>query len=119
MPFYTRLWQEEKVDGKTKVTSKALSMGKVQSILDEKKPEVIWDQDSGQYYAQYTEDGVTYKIWIEDAESINLKSSLVHKYNLAGAAAWRRGFETEDIWPVIAQNLKETDDYSQWAQANK
>jgi hypothetical protein len=63
--------------------------------------------------------GVTYKIWIEDAESINLKSSLVHKYNLAGAAAWRRGFETEDIWPVIAQNLKETDDYSQWAQANK
>ena len=47
MPFYTRLWQEEKVDGKTKVTSKALSMGKVQSILDEKKPEVIWDQDMG------------------------------------------------------------------------
>ena len=119
MPFYTRLWEEEKVDGKIKVTSKALSMGKVQSILDEKKAEIIWDEDSGQHYAQYTEDGKTYKVWIEDAESINLKSSLVHKYNLAGAAAWRRGFETEDIWPVIAQNLKKTENYSQWVLANK
>lgn len=118
MPFYTRLWQEEKVDGKIKVSSKALSMEKVQSILKEKKPEVVWDEESGQYYAQYTENDITYKIWIEDAESINLKSSLVNKYNLAGAAAWRRGFETEDIWPVIAQNLKKTDDYSQWAHAD-
>jgi len=117
MPFYTRLWQEEKVDGKVKVSSKALSMEKVQSILKEKKPEVVWDEESGQYYAQYTENNITYKIWIEDAESINLKSSLVNKYNLAGAAAWRRGFETEDIWPVIAQNLNKIDDYSQWAHA--
>jgi len=118
MPFYTRLWEEEKVDGKVKVTSKALSMSAIQKILDEKKPEIIWDEESGQRYAQYTEGGKIYKVWIEDAESIKLKSSLVNKYNLAGAAAWRRGFETEDIWPVIAKNLKKTDSSSQRAQAN-
>lgn len=118
MPFYTRLWQEEKVDGKIKVSSKALSMSGIQKILDEKKPEIQWDEESGQHYAQYTEDDITYKVWIEDARSINLKSSLVHKFKLAGAAAWRRGFETEDIWTVIADNLKNKEDYTQWAQAN-
>lgn len=118
MPFYTRLWEEEKVDGKVKVTSKALSMAGIQKILDEKKPDIVWDEESGQHYAQYTDNGKTYKVWIEDADSINLKSSLVYKYNLAGAAAWRRGFETENIWPVIAQNLKKTEDSSYRAQAN-
>jgi len=118
MPFYTRLWEEEKVDEKVKVTSKALSMAGIQKILDEKKPDIVWDEESGQHYAQYTDSGKTYKVWIEDADSINLKSSLVYKYNLAGAAAWRRGFETENIWPVIAQNLKKTEDSSYRAQVN-
>lgn len=119
MPFYTRLWQEEKVDGRLKVSSKALSMEGIQKILNEKKPELKWDKESGQYYAQYKENDMTFKVWIEDAESINLKSSLVHKYELAGAAAWRRGFETEDIWTVIAENLKNKESYREWAQANK
>lgn len=118
MPFYTRLWQEQKVDGSIKVSSKALSMSGIQKILKEKTPEVKWDAESGQYYAQYKENDMTYKVWIEDARSINLKSSLVHKYGLAGAAAWRRGFETENIWAVIADNLKDKEDYQQWAQAN-
>ncbi|MCG8499283.1 MAG: glycoside hydrolase, partial [Firmicutes bacterium] len=63
-------------------------------------------------------ENATYKIWVEDARSINLKSSLVHKYNLAGTAAWRRGFETEDIWQVLTKNLKEKQNYTQWAKAN-
>lgn len=119
MPFYTRVWEEQKVDGAKKVSSKALSMESVQKILNEKKPEIRWDKESGQYYAQYEEKDAIYKIWIEDAKSINLKSSLVHKYNLAGAAAWRRGFETEDVWGVLADNLKNKEDYKQWAQANE
>jgi len=43
----------------------------------------------------------TNKVWIEDAESIELKYDLVHKYNLAGAALWRRGFETPNIWDAL------------------
>lgn len=119
MPFYTRLWQEQKVDGVKKVSSKAFSMESIQKILNEKKPQIRWDKESGQYYAQYKEKDIIYKIWIEDKRSINLKTSLVHKYDLAGAAAWRRGFETEDIWVVIKDNLKNKEDYKQWAQANK
>ena len=118
LPFYTRVWKEETIDGKIKVSSTAVSMGKVEQILSEKKPEVIWDEKSGQHYAEYKEGKATYKIWIEDDKSINLKSSLIHKYDLAGAASWRKGFESEDIWAVLEDNLKVKQNYAQWANAN-
>jgi spore germination protein YaaH len=118
LPFYTRVWKEEEVNGEVKVSSTAVSMGAVEQILSQKKPGVIWDEESGQNYAEYKEGKVTYKIWIEDDESINLKSSLVHKYDLAGAASWRKGFESEDIWAVLKDNLKVKQNYTQWANAN-
>lgn len=119
LPFYTRLWKEEVIDGERKVSSKAITMEKANSIIKEKKPLIIWDEISGQNYAEYAEGKIKYKIWLEDKASINLKSSLVHKYKLAGAASWRRGFETPDIWEVLADNLKNSKDYFQWANANK
>jgi spore germination protein YaaH len=119
LPFYTRVWKEELVEGKVKVSSSAVSMGSVERILREKKPEVMWDEESGQHYTEYEVDKVTHKIWIEDDKSINLKSSLVHKYNLAGAASWRKGFESEDIWTVLEDNLKVKQNYTQWANANQ
>lgn len=118
MPFYTRVWKEETVDGKLKVSSSAVSMETVQRVLKERKPKVVWDEKSGQHYAEYKTGKVTNKIWIEDDKSINLKSSLVHKYNLAGAASWRRGFESQDIWVVLRDNLKVKQNYTQWANAN-
>lgn len=118
LPFYTRVWKEEVVNSKVKVSSVAVSMGAVEKILSEKKPEVIWDEKSGQHYVEYKIGKVTNKIWIEDDKSIDLKTSLVHKYDLAGAASWRKGFEAEDIWVVLQDTLKIKQDYSQWANAN-
>ncbi|WHH58092.1 glycosyl hydrolase family 18 protein [Petroclostridium sp. X23] len=118
LPFYTREWKEETVDGKKKVSSRAISMDTAQKIIKEKNAVVTWDEKSGQNYAEYKEGQAVYRIWLEDAQSINLKSSLVHKYDLAGAAAWRRGFESEDIWKVLNNNLKEKENYTQWAKAN-
>lgn len=118
LPFYTRVWTEEVVDGKVKVSSKAVSMGAVEEILAENKPGIKWDEESGQNYAEYKEGKKTIKIWIEDGKSINLKSSLVHKYGLAGAASWRKGFESEDIWAVLQDNLKVKQNYNEWANSN-
>ena len=53
----------------------------------------------------YTKNGYTYKIWIEDEKSIALKSSLVKNYDLAGTAAWRKGFEEPQIWDVLHDTL--------------
>ena len=44
-------------------------------------------------------------MWIEDNESFSKKIELVNKYNLAGSAYWRKGFESESIWNVIKNSL--------------
>lgn len=43
--------------------------------------------------------------WIEDSQSIAAKVQLIQKYNLAGVAAWKLGFENSSIWQVITDNL--------------
>jgi spore germination protein YaaH len=119
LPFYTRIWKIENIDGKEKVSSRAVSMERAAAIIKEKKADMVWDEESGQYYAEYTEYDVLYKIWIEDEKSINLKSSLVHKYDLAGTASWRKGFEIEEVWHVLNDNMKFRQNYYQWAEANE
>lgn len=119
IPFYMREWKEERVGSKVKVSSKTLSMTSAGRIIAEKKLQPVWDEESGQYYAEYMEGNARYRIWLEDAKSINLKTSLVHKYDLAGAAAWRRGFENEQVWAVLQDNLKMKENYTQWANANQ
>ncbi|MFD2615679.1 glycosyl hydrolase family 18 protein [Paenibacillus gansuensis] len=101
IPFYTRLWEEKQVNGETKVSSKALSMDKINLLIKEKKLQPSFLSDIGQHYVEFEENGNVYKAWLEDAVSIKARVQLVHKYGLAGTASWRRGFETPDIWNVI------------------
>ena len=37
---------------------------------------------------------------------LQLKAALVRKYNLAGIASWRKGFETQSIWQVLDRELR-------------
>ena len=114
VPFYTRLWEERPLteeelaelsatdtSTQVKVSSKAYGMDAIDEILAANGVEKTWDETSGQYYAEYTEDGNTYKVWLEEEESIALKASLIKEYNLAGISAWKLGFERQDIWDVI------------------
>ena len=73
----------------------------IDQVLETNGAERTWDENSGQYYAEYTADGKTYKVWLEEEESIALKASLIKEYNLAGISAWKLGFERQDIWDVI------------------
>lgn len=114
VPFYTRLWEErpkteeelaEESENEEfvpyKVTSKAYGMDGADRLLSEHNAEKVWNDVCGQYYAEYTEEGSTYKIWLEEEESIELKAALIREYNLAGIAAWKLGFERQDIWDII------------------
>jgi spore germination protein YaaH len=106
MPFYTRVWQEQyDVNNKLVVTSKAVSMENAEQLIAENKAAKIWDTVSGQYFATYNKDGVTYKIWLENESSIKLRVELANKYNLAGVASWKLGLEKPSIWSVIATAL--------------
>ncbi len=99
VPFYTRIWEE--INNKV-VSTRAISMMEAQSLIKANNATVKWDEQSGQYFASYINGARVYKIWLEDARSIGLKSALVNKYDLSGTAAWRRGFETSDIWDVLS-----------------
>lgn len=120
IPFYTRLWKET-VDesGKKKLTSSALTMKQAKNLIIENNAKVEWDEESGQFYAEYTKDNTNYRLWLEDANSINLRTSLVHKYRLAGTCAWSIYFVSEDIWDVLNKNLKEIESYQEWLEQNR
>ena len=102
IPFYTRLW---KTTGGA-VTSEAIGMTEAQNVLTENKVETVWDGSISQNYGEYEKDGSTYQIWMEDAQSIAEKVKLIPKYDLAGVAQWRLGFESNDIWSTISENLQ-------------
>ncbi|WP_427338243.1 glycosyl hydrolase family 18 protein [Caloranaerobacter sp. DY30410] len=109
LPFYTREWEEYKDNkGRLRVKSKVLTMKDVEKIIKENSLEVIWLKESGQYYTEYFRNGKKYRIWIEDDKSIELKAKLIYRYNLAGVASWRKGFEKESIWTVL-NNIIESD----------
>ena len=98
MPLYMRLWRESggEVQGRT------LHMDEAQSLWQEKKASRRWLEDCGQYYYAYHENGSWYRVWQEDARSLALKGALIRRYDLAGAALWKKGVETPDVWPVVA-----------------
>lgn len=114
VPFYTRLWEErpkteEEIAESSEteeyipyvVSSKAYGMDAADKVLAANGAEKVWDETTGQYYAEYTADGKTYRMWLEEEESIALKAGLIKEYKLAGIAAWKLGFERQDIWDVI------------------
>ena len=101
MPFYTRLWKE--TDGK--ISSTVVSMKSVDSTIPQ-TVERQWNDDLKQNYVEYQLNGSTYKMWIEDEESIKAKFELLKQYNLAGAAYWAKDRETQNIWNIIAEELK-------------
>lgn len=116
IPLYTRLW-EETVDENGKVTAKtgkALSINAAELLIEENKASPVWDDESGQYVVSFKKDSVTYKMWLENEYSVNMKTALVHKYNLAGTATWSHNFANDKVWAVFAQNLKNTTHYEEW-----
>ena len=101
VPFYTRLWKTEAGS----LSSEAIGMDTAQEVVNTNNAQVYWDSDVSQNYGSFEKEGCTYQIWIEDSQSIAAKVQLVPKYDLAGVAAWKLGFENSGIWQVITDNL--------------
>jgi spore germination protein YaaH len=118
IPFYTRVW--EMADGRnaerggTSSDSSALGMRTSISSVIDSGGEAQWDEESGQFFCIYQKDGNTYHVWLEEQHSVNVRSSLVHKYALAGVSAWSRNFVIEPVWDILNRNLKEIKNYDQW-----
>ena len=104
IPFYTRLW---KLENNGKLTSEAYGMSAASEFVTTNQIETYWDSECGQYYGEMQTEEAGYQIWLEDGRSIEEKMRLIKQYELAGVAAWKLGFETEDIWGIINQYIQE------------
>ncbi|NLD16687.1 MAG: SH3 domain-containing protein [Tissierellia bacterium] len=101
LPLYTRIWFEN--DGK--VTSQSVSMETANEYIKNNNIELEWDDTVKQMVGKKQVGGTNVSIWLEDAQSIAAKTSLATKYDIAGVASWRKGFETPNIWSAINENL--------------
>ena len=107
MPFYTRIWcttpdaDASDTEMSYKVTSKSYGMKSGRNTAVQNGAELIWNEEAGQYYAEYTIGNSKYQTWLEDSTSAELRLALLDEYNLAGASFWKLGLEDNTIWDTI------------------
>lgn len=110
IPTYTRIWKEQETEGgNIEVSSKALSMQAVDDWIAEKNVTPVFDYVSRQDYVEFydKQEKATYKIWIENADSIGRRAQMVHEYQLAGVATWNRFFANEESWEMLNSTLNQ------------
>ena len=111
-PFYSK-YRKDKItmSGDEEIlkgiSTSTLYMKSVKNYLANPKfkGSVTWDEELGQYYVEYRNQNILERIWAEDENALKEKVKLVNKYNLAGVASWRWGFETPESWQVINETL--------------
>lgn len=119
IPFFTRIWAEtpksetelaeqqgsEAGEYSTNVSSEALGMLDAAYRVAEAGVTAVWDEQTQQNFATWEIEGVTYKVWLEDAQSIDQKLKLMKDNKLAGTAAWALGQEDPEIWQLIQKYI--------------
>ena len=117
VPFFTRLWFEtpkseeelaeeagtEAAQYPNKVTSTAYSMVEAEKVLSDSGAQAAWDETTMQNYAEWEADDGTYRIWLEDRQSLEAKLKVISENNLAGVAEWSLGMEDPAVWDLILQ----------------
>lgn len=101
VPFYTRIWETK---GST-LSSQAVGMGMAAEYVENHHIEIRWDETTCQNYGEYQSGDSFIQVWLEDDESIQVKLSIMDKYNIAGVASWRLGLEKASVWDVIEEYL--------------
>lgn len=118
MPFYTRVWEcvpkggdVSEVEAASEdyvpytVNSSAVGMNEAENRVTTNGAEKIWSDVDGQYYAEYVNNGNTYKIWMEDEASLELRLQLLREKELAGAAFWKLGLERSSVWDTVIKYI--------------
>ncbi len=119
IPFYTRIWAEtpkteaelneqqgtDAAEYAMNVTSEAYGMPDAAYKVAEAGVSPVWDEETRQNFATWESGGTTYKVWLEDAQSIEQKLKLMKDNKLAGTAAWAMGQEDPEIWQLIQKYI--------------
>ena len=103
IPFYTRIWKTQGAE----LTSEAVGMELAEEFIAKHNVETNWDETTCQNYGEIQEEDAFYQVWLEDEQSIEAKLNIMKKYNLAGVAEWKLGFQKNSIWDVISAYVNE------------
>ena len=122
MPFYTRVWSETPISEDEAVppadaemtdsdytlfelSCYSAGMRETQNLISVNGAVPVWSEEAGQYYVEYINSGVTYKIWVEDATSLEEKLKVMQANQLAGGAFWKLGLEDSTVWDTIIKYI--------------
>lgn len=101
LPFYVRYWT---VDGSGMIVDmQTLPMSKGAETVAAAGATANWDDATGQNYAEWSSDGNTNKIWLEDVTSLQKKLNCMKELDIGGAAVWQLAFGTDEAFSVISE----------------
>lgn len=96
IPFYVREWR---IDAAGKlIDNRAILMEELPNLIAETKAKGVFDPESGQFKYSYAKDGFTHVFWAETHDTVLKRIAIAEKYDLAGIAAWRLGYEDAELW---------------------
>lgn len=101
IPFYTRIWQTEGSD----VTCSTVDMPTSFDWISKHGIETTWDEETCQNYGSLQSGTALFEVWLEDTSSLQVKLTIMEKYNISGVACWKLGLEYADVWPLISGYL--------------
>lgn len=111
IPFYTKLWsltprsEENSAEVTYVIGFQNLGMSSAKKWMNNNVDEPVWLEECGQYYGEVNQDGVIYKMWLEDTTSLEKRLQMLKSFNLAGAAFWKSGLEATEAWDVIIKYI--------------
>ncbi|MCL1844158.1 MAG: glycosyl hydrolase family 18 protein [Defluviitaleaceae bacterium] len=110
LPFYNRIWREVVRTGEVSHYA-AWNTYRTRNFFNERNAVWEWDFDYASYIGEAfaTEYGetVVYRVWLEDARSIQEKINLFYDNDLAGVASWSRALAIDEFWDVLALHFFE------------
>jgi spore germination protein YaaH len=101
IPYYVREWQLD-ATGKI-INNRAVFMKDIPDLIASTGATTTWDSTYNQYRVDYQKDGSRYVFWLENEDTVKARLALAKKYDLAGVAAWRLGYDTADLWKMMLQ----------------
>lgn len=118
VPFYTRMWRiEDKTDDELAVAPETkdgelitynitevqnLPMQQaIDTVSEHSSATTVWDETTMQHYAEWPNTNGKTMIWLEDADSLDAKLSVMKSRNIAGVAVWALGYSEKFAWDVI------------------
>ncbi|SFE60781.1 Spore germination protein YaaH [Paenibacillus algorifonticola] len=99
IPFYVREWKLDSAGAL--ISNRAIYMKEVPQLIKDTNAVGTPDVASGQTKYTYVKDGFTYVFWAETASTVQARINMAKKYDLAGVAAWRLGYESADLWTMM------------------